>query len=317
MNLELFDMILTQVGQHAEIIILTGIGEALYHKHAKEIFKRLKNYKNFQLEFTTNGKLMDEDWIQLLAKMRCTVTFSVDGVDANTYSFNRPAGDFFKIEYALHRARELELSSPNPATFPFKRRINFLVMRSNMHQMPEMILWAKNYGVELLVFILMNNWGCPEEFWMQQNPLNYRDELIKYLEKAKTLASENNVNLVMPLVSQKEDTLPIYRPIREKRLKFQFKPQGATELGFPRFEDRYCHIPFHSIYFRADGKASFCCASWHKELGDTRKQSVKSIWNNFPFRIGRIAMSIGSHTSYCRMCDLPYGLAKGNPRDIP
>lgn len=320
MSLELFNRVFDQIQAQAECIILTGIGEALYHRDAHAIFERLIQHDHYRVEFTTNGKLMDEDWLQFLSKLRCHVTFSVDGADRETHQFNRPKSNLENIQSALQRAREMELAAPDPAQFPFKRRINFVVMANNMRHMPEMVRWAHEYGAEMLVFILMSDWGLPEHFWAEQNPLNQRQELMELIAECRALAESLQVNLVAPTISPPPPPVTeqvVAPPPSRKKLSFNwlnaFEPSAATRAGLPRFEDRFCDLPFKSLYMRADGKTSFCCASWHVELGDANTQSIAEIWNSMRYRIPRIAMNVGSHTSFCRTCDLPYGLAGGNP----
>lgn len=323
MDFDLFKKILSEAGIHAKVIVLTGIGEALYHKKASKIFDLLSQYSNFRLEFTTNGKLLNEEYIQKFSNLNCHITFSIDGVDNETYSLNRPNGGFERIVYSLKRIRELEDAFPAQKTFPLRRRINFLIMRFNMHQIKDMLFFARVHNVDLVIFSLFNNWGCPEDFWAEQNPLNYREELIKIFQETWETAKNIGVNIVLPhvapLISPPEELVfpsPSKKPphIRERFLS-HFLPTEATQGCFPRFETCECYIPYNSMYIRADGKTSFCCASWHKEFGDVKTHSIASIWNNFQYRIRRLAMKTGAHTSYCRTCDLPYGLAKGNPRD--
>jgi len=187
-------------------------------------------------------------------------------------------------------------------------------MRRNMHQIPEIVQWAADYGCQHIAFNLMNNWGCPDDFWREQNPLNYRRELVPLLRQAKTLLTARNLEHILPEVSEdaggKDASVPQWRFSRF------FKPSQATRRGFPRFEDRSCPIPFRGIYFSADGRASPCCAAATLVLGDARTQSVASIWNGFPYRRLRMATLVGSHNSYCRTCELACGLGRGNPRDL-
>jgi len=326
MDLDLFERIVQEVAPQAQCLNLTGFGEFLHHRRIEDVFQRLMEWPHIPLWFTTNGVLMTENWVRRLSQRRAEVIFSIDGTDQETHRFNRPQADLDKIVAALRFARDLELSSSDPATFPFKRHINFLVMRNNMRQMPAIVDWAKDFGVSSLRFTMMNNWGCPDDFWKEQNPLNYRDELIERLNQARTAASEKGMLLIAPEVSpghprggdptrvaeRGEKTIRINRPAGFLRL---FKPAPATAQGFPRFENRYCHRPFDSIYIAADGKASVCCAAWYIQLGDARKKTIRQIWNGWAFRRLRAGMLTGSHTSYCRVCDLPYGLAGGNPRD--
>jgi len=318
MELSLFDRIVEEVAPGADTINLTGIGESLFHRQAEQIFEKLEKWPKICLLFTTNGILMNEEWIQRLARRRCNVIFSIDGIDQETHQFNRPKGDLSKLQFCLARARELEIASGDLAYFPFSRNINFLVMKNNMRQMPGMILWAKDYNLASIRFILMNDWGCAEAFWKEQNPLNYRDELIALLDESRRLAARYGVPLIAPDVfprppSQADEAVSKARR-RKSGLWGLFKPTLASELGYSRYEDRYCHVPFDSIYISANGKASVCCAAVHYELGDVNRQTVHEIWNGRPFRLLRAGMAIGAHTSYCRRCDLPFGLAGGNPR---
>jgi len=318
MDLDLFERIVQEVAPQAQCLNLTGFGEFLHHRRIEDIFQRLMEWPHIPLWFTTNGVLMTENWVRRLSQRRAEVIFSIDGTDQETHRFNRPQADLDKIVAALRLARDLELSSSDPATFPFKRHINFLVMGNNMRQMPAIVDWAKDFGATSLRFTMMNNWGCPDDFWKEQNPLNCRDELIERLNQARTAASEKGVFVIAPEVSPSHP--PITSGEAAKRGQPRgvlrlFKPSPATVQGFPRFEDRYCHRPFDSVYIGADGTASVCCAAWYIQLGDARKKTIRQIWNGWAFRRLRAGMLTGSHTSYCRVCDLPYGLAGGNPRD--
>jgi len=191
-------------------------------------------------------------------------------------------------------------------------------MRNNMDQMPEMVEWGAKYAVGDLRFTLMNNWGCSQDFWREQNPLNYRGELIALIQESRRIAAEKGVFLIAPAVRPAPPESPPSEAGNPRRgagaLRF-FRPSAATAQGLPRFEDRFCRHSFTSIYFSVDGKASICCASWGTVLGDIRRQTLDEIWNGLPFRRIRAGMAVGSHTSFCRACDLPDGLAKGNPRD--
>ncbi len=89
----------------------------------------------------------------------------------------------------------------------------------------------------------------------------------------------------------------------------------ATRMGYPWFEDRFCREPFRSMYIAVDGRASVCCGAANENFGDLTKQTVREVFEGFHYRRLRAAMAVGAHTSYCRMCDLPFGLAGGNPRD--
>ena len=318
MDLDLFERIVQEVAPHAQSLNLTGSGEFLYHKRIESIFQCLMQWPHVPLWFTTNGVLMTADWVRRLAQRRTEVIFSIDGTDQETHEFNRPGGDLEKIVRAMRLARELELSSSDPAAFPFKRHINFLVMRNNMRQMPAIVDWAKDFGVSSLRFTMMNNWGCPESFWREQNPLNYRDELVECLNQARAAASENGVFVIAPEVSPRRPPVTSGEAAKTgqpRGLLRLFKPSPATAQGFPRFEDRYCHRPFDSVYIGADGTASVCCAACYVQLGHARKQTIRQIWEGWAFRRLRAGMLLGSHTLYCRVCDLPYGLARGNPRD--
>jgi MoaA/NifB/PqqE/SkfB family radical SAM enzyme len=324
MDLDLFRRILGEVAPSAERLNLTGFGEFLYHKRIEEVFELLMRWPHIPIWFTTNGALMTEEWVRRLAGRSAEIIFSVDGTDEETHRFNRPQADFGQIVFALRLARDLELSSADPGTFPFRRHINFLVMRNNMHQMLAMVDVAKELGVTSLRFTLMNNWGCPDAFWDEQNPLNYRSELITCMDRVRSAAAEKGVLLIAPEITSdvcgdltSHTTGDCGTPKSNQPTGFPrfFRPASATVQGFPRFEDRYCHRPFDSIYIGANGQASVCCAAWYITLGNARKRTIRQIWNGWRFRHLRAGMLIGSHTSYCRVCDLPYGLAGGNPRD--
>ncbi|MFP4380237.1 MAG: radical SAM/SPASM domain-containing protein [Candidatus Sumerlaeia bacterium] len=317
MPLGLFEKILTRIGPYVSDVNITGVGEPFFHKDAKKILGMLAAFPNINTELTTNGQLMDEDWLQQLSRMRCIVAFSVDGTSQESFSFNRPGADVEKLRWALARARELELAAPDPNQFLFRRKINFLVMRETMDEIPEIVQWASDYNVIDLSLNLMNNWGAPSDFWKEQNPLNYRKELRARIEEARELAREKGVNLTAPDVApEATPEMEIHENHEAKGILKYFKADQMTREGYPRFEDRFCDFPFRTMYFHVNGDASVCCAAqWHpSRLGNLKKRSLPRIWNSLRSRRVRSGMLIGSHTPYCRSCPLPNGLGRGNPR---
>jgi len=321
MDLKLFKEIVHAVIGNVRVLNLTGFGEFLFHKDIDKIFLFLQQWPEVDLLFTTNGNLLTNEWIERFADRRTSTIFSIDGTDAETHCFNRPQSKFDTIISALEYACELEAKYPNPSDFPFQRHINFLIMRNNMHQIPDIVDFAVKYKIQTLRLSFLNHWGFANEFWEQQNPLNYRQELIPLLAEARRRAKEQSMILIAPELAPSID-LPVTKPQMKNTKSFSkffsvtLKPAAATIAGFPRFSDRYCHTPFDSIYFDVHGKACPCCAAWHIEMGDFTKQSLGSIFNGRQYRLLRVAMAVGAHTSYCRSCDLPFGLAKGNPRPI-
>lgn len=311
-----FERLLAEIGPTAESVNLTGVGEALFHRRAPEIFERLAEYPHLIVEFTTNGQLVDETWVRRLSRIRSIVTFSVDGVSQETYRFNRPKADLERVKAALAMARERETRSGDPASFPFKRRINFLVMRRTLAEIPGIVEWGARYGCSAVVLNLMGNWGAPDAFWQEQNPLNYRRELHARLAEARERARELGVELVAPHVSEREPEAAATRRSSRGWLRV-FRPGDMTLQGYPRFEKAFCRLPFESMYIHVDGRVSVCCgAEWYpRVLGSVSRRSAREVWNGWPYRLLRARMLIGSHTPYCRSCPLPHGLGAGNPHD--
>jgi len=317
MEMELFERVYHALPD-VETMNLTGIGEFFVHRQVDRIFEMCLKRPYMRMLFTTNSKLLTEEWLERLTQKRCDVIFSIDGTTQETHQYNRGrASDLDHIKWSLERAQALEREWKGDEPFPFRRHINMVVMRQNMHQLAEIVEWGKRYGVEDVRLTLMANWGIPAELWRDQNPLFYREELIRHMGEARAKAAELGLPLIAPPVEPLPPGVAADAPtdaIRGEGLLRFFKPNMATQAGVPRFTDRFCDIPWTSIYFAATGRASVCCGASHIELGNIRTQEFDDIWNGWRFRQLRMAMASGSHTSYCRTCDLPYGLAAGNPR---
>lgn len=314
MSLELFDHVFEEVAPHLKTLNLTGIGESLCHREFDAIWSRVSRNPALEVWITTNGSFLTPEWIERFARRKVHLIFSIDGADAETHQFNRRGSNWDQICEALARAQKLEAASDNPAVFPFQRHINHLVMRHNLRQMPEMIDLAARYNVRDIRFSLLQDWGLPAEFWEEQNPLNERKVLSECLEKARMRAEEKQVRLIAPHVDAEPAAAePSASGKHSLRL---FRPSPASQLGYPRYEDRHCAVPFYGAYVAVDGKTSICCGSWHSiTLGDARTSSIRKIWRGLAFRRIRAGMAIGAHTSFCRMCDLPCGLSGGAPPD--
>lgn len=66
-------------------------------------------------------------------------------------------------------------------------------------------------------------------------------------------------------------------------------------------ENYYCVIPFIHLHVNNFGKVTPCCIN-HKSLGDTREESIDSIWNGKSMSEFRERMRLGQKDSSCETC---------------
>jgi len=76
--------------------------------------------------------------------------------------------------------------------------------------------------------------------------------------------------------------------------RFEFNKSEILFKKFRLFNMSHCNKPFTSLVILANGKVSFCCRDYNGLLivGDSRKQSLKEIWNSKKIKHARKILNV-------------------------
>ncbi len=127
-------------------IDFSGGGEPLLLPNLAERISQAKA-AGCEAGFLTNGSLLNEKRAREMLEAGVDwISFSLDGADRETYESIRKGANFNRVTENILRMSRLRVGrSPRIA-------IQFVIMKSNMHQLDEIVQLAKRLGVEQVTF---------------------------------------------------------------------------------------------------------------------------------------------------------------------
>lgn len=233
-------------------IHLVGIGEPLL---CKDFFyfveESVKN--NVNVHTTSNLQLVNDEIAEKIVKSGVKeLRFSCDGATPETYQGIHIKGSFDKLRESLSliNACKAKYNSIFPCLI-----LNFGAMRRNIRELPLVVEFAKNSGVDLIIAYhdVIYDPSLKEESLFHEKELSDRK-----FKEAKQLADRIGIKLIYPGLFSK--------PIDYK----------STTM--------YCQYPYRHLYIYSNGKVGPCCMDFPKRitLGTICDTTLEDIWNSAP-----------------------------------
>lgn len=223
MQQEVWDALVPYLNE-VKSIDFTGGGEPLLQKN---LFSWIEEAKGSGCDagFLTNGLLLTEEISSAILDIGLNwIGFSVDGADKETYEFIRKGSNFDTVCKNIRHLTERRVSRW-PLTM-----INFVIMRSNYHQLEKVINLAAELGIDQVNFkqcdVIRGDHGKKHGLFDSQETKKVK-QLKKALDKATRLARKLDI----------------------KTTSFSFFPE----------EQPVCdQDPRDSLFIRFDGNVSPC-----------------------------------------------------------
>ena len=136
---------------HAKALILNGIGESLLHPELDEFIHRAKKLMpaGSWVGFQSNGLLLDDARARALVEAGLDrICLSLDAVCPDTFRKIREGGEVEDLEQAFSALRKARTLRNEP---PLKVGVEFVVMRDNIHQLPDVLRWSASRGANFAV----------------------------------------------------------------------------------------------------------------------------------------------------------------------
>ncbi len=229
-----------------ELMVLHGYGEPLLTKNLGEI---LELYHSYGIEVTTNTNLsyLPDDILRPLAKTTNHLRISCDGVTPEIYEKIRPGLRFSEFVNNVDRLRK--------ASAGMELLMETVIMRQNIHQLPEMVRFAHDHGFSQISFnrlgshpLLNNDVDCLDR---------YPETTSWYLHKAVELGNQLGVRVIFPVewLSFEHDA----GRLKEEQLQMNSYPFVMQPLDFNIHENliRSGHVLLPDDSELAAGK--YCC----------------------------------------------------------
>jgi MoaA/NifB/PqqE/SkfB family radical SAM enzyme len=277
-----------------EVITLQGLGEPLLAPDLLPMIEYAAR-RGIRLGFNTNGTLLSREKAErLIAAGLDWLHVSLDGATASTYERIRDGSSFARVRQNIlslvDAKRRLGAEAP-------RLSLVFVAMRRNVHELPEMVRLAADWGVGRLWvqnlshsfddcdpagdYQAIRDFAAAEALWAEADTTTR-----EVFDRARTLAAEHAVELRLP--------------------RLQERPPSRRRPGTPG-----CDWPWRSAYVTHDARVQPCCMLMGGDrgvLGDVSRDSFASVWRGGAYREFRGRLLTSEPPEVCRGCSLYRGV---------
>jgi MoaA/NifB/PqqE/SkfB family radical SAM enzyme len=291
-----------------ETLFFGGVAEPFSHP---DLFKMLRTAKatGKRVELITNGAFLNREIIHQLFELKLDMLWvSLDGADAEIYEGIRPDSDYKKVtdqllQFSLARIR---------GGYHTKLGLAFVAMKSNIHQLPQVIELANLlHAAELKVTNVL-----PYSKEMADEIL-YRKRLYDMCYNEKLMDSETEQCPVVQLPIMDFDQPEVSGTIAEILKQARLLQIGENNVA--RRGDHCKFVDSKALFVRWDGEVSPCLSLLHNHIeylpeterkinhcsfGNINENSLADIWASQPyleFR-GRLQEFSFPHCTICGHC---------------
>jgi len=154
MKLEQFKKVIDECGPYLLNLTLWNWGEPFMNKNVYDMIDYAKS-KNIFLRVSTNGHLLkdSENLERIVRSGMDELIFSLDAATKETYTKYRKRGDFDTVLNNLKRLVEIKRKLKTKTPFI---EIQFIVMKHNEHEIPQIKKLVKDIGVDDLKLKTLN-----------------------------------------------------------------------------------------------------------------------------------------------------------------
>lgn len=285
-----FARIAEQIFPLCERVSLSIGTEPLLHQRFEELLSITSRYKVPTVYINTNGFLLNEKRIQAVLGSGLTqMSISIDGATAPTYERIRVGSNFDKVIgniKALQKAKKIKGTKLPHLNF------NFVLMRSNIRELPAMVRLAHELGVEGIAathIVRYENTDTREETLERDQDLCDR-----MMDEARDLAARFGIGVNFPANFKAPAPTPL---LQVGRSYFDLQIADQTTKNC-------CQFPWHFIGIDCYGKVQPCGWWYHPEepMGDLKTDSFETIWNNARYQALRLEHQTGRQRPTCRSC---------------
>jgi MoaA/NifB/PqqE/SkfB family radical SAM enzyme len=284
-------------------ISITGFGEPTMAANFDAILETaLKN--GSYIHFVTNASLLNFSRIEQLTRYPVAMQISIDGATKETFEDIRTGARFEQVCERLAMIKKLRdiYLSEFYSTFSF----NFVALRKNIHELPDVLRLAHRYGImKVGVSDYALGWREFDEQSLRLDPQRANE----FIKETQRVAADLGMEIVLPAPYTEVQPPPASTSLWTKIIK--------SRRLFPkrqRFPQR-CRSPWAEPYIHTDGIVTPCCASG-QYLGDLRKTPFEKIWNGWRYSFLRWRIESLLPPPGCRRCFVIWGINGGNAGSV-
>lgn len=266
MSMELFNKIVSCFSKRVTVSPQM-FGEPLLAAHFFEMLHIIKTKGSREVIIDTNGTLLTpENCNKLVKEGLDLLAISIDGIDNLKPMRGIDIGALTRNIKTLNRVKK-ERQSSRPRLV-----IAFVSMKSNVHELPEMVEFAKENGIS---GIFVEHLVVHSKDLLDETLFKHRELAGHYFKLAQEKALDLGIGISLPSLDE---------------------------------EQNFCIYPFNSLWVAWDGDVYPCCIGPGREkgsivLGNLNTSSIKSLWNSQQMRDLRLGL-LGYRplNKYCKNC---------------
>ncbi|MBN1867086.1 radical SAM protein [Candidatus Sumerlaeota bacterium] len=268
-----------------QVVSLSGYGEPLVNPQFPSLLDHALSLGK-QVGFITNGVPLTEEIIDKLFFGGGTIHLSIDGATNETMKFLRGT-TLDQMLGKMERIRKLRREHPDRR---FGLFVIFVLSRSNVEELPDLIRILKRYGVDELIVQEPFMPGRDDEI-ARLAMAHHKDVARELLPVARRTAEECGLRMRMPSFDWLEPS-----------------PESSPSVGTPVSGGgeplRKCFLPWREVFVDVHGNVHACCFGPAESLGNLKEKSFREIWNGEPFRRLRRTVNSPCPPEYCRICPM-------------
>jgi MoaA/NifB/PqqE/SkfB family radical SAM enzyme len=307
---------------------LYGDGEPFLGACFDEMFEDCLR-RGIRINLTSNGILLrQDDLADRVARANVELILSVDGASKETFEFARPHVGWEGILETLRcLKRHADAAGPDRK---FRMGFNFVGMRNNIADLPDVIRLAAEYGASSVCLLTLACYDSREH--VRSESLHDAPEILTpVVLRSLRVAKELGIFLIIPGSVREliiEGGAPAKGALRNmtrlarkvwlgvdlvRRRGVYRTLQLVRERRQPGLKANLslCQKPWQDAYFSCDGKVSPCCAS-REVFGDLCSQDWRNVWNGHLYQNLRRTVHSWNPTRTCRECALIGGSNGGD-----
>ncbi len=271
-----------------ETLHLQGLGEPMMHPRFFDMVAYAAA-RGVRVTTNTNLTLLNPRRAEqcVTSGLDC-IHVSIDGATAETYERIRVRAHFDRVvrNLGLLRDARARLASDRPRV-----KMVSVVMRQNLHELPDLVRFAHRWGMESLFVQHL----C-HDFSESSLPAHYRP--MRDFVQRQTLLEEDPARVERYFAEAREVARALGVDLRLPRTRPKIHPPGTP--GRER-----CGWPWTGAYISYQGYAMPCCmvsTPDRANFGNMAAEGVAAVWSGEPFEAFRARLASDDPPGLCRSC---------------
>lgn len=249
-------------------------GELFYVDYFEELFDRASSYPNLRQTIPTNGLFINKKWAGKLVKSNISLMFSIDGATKKTYEQIRKGAKFENLLKSISILNEHKAKFKQKEQSPNKMftEINFVVMRSNYHELEKIVEFAKEYEFDAIMINPMRPGSNEEEDCFSKRDKKVIDQIRQMMPRVYKKTKEYGLHLTLCNCGVFEESLVVSEEDHQVVSGDSSSPK--TDLN-----PLICFWPWQQLFINDDGTVKpdpYCSI----EIGSVLDSTLDELWNN-------------------------------------